>query len=237
MKKKILLSLLCGVMVLGITTGCGNKENNNGDNNSTNNPSVENNNNDSTTNSEITIDSVKNAKVTDASKFDYREVEGGIAITDYEGTDEVVVVPETIDGQTVVAIDEDAFVNNDTIKGLKIANTVHTIGDSACLNCKELKVFVSGSSVKTIERYAFGNTGLEVIELNDGLETLEMSSFGFSYLKEVEIPSSVINITSPFLVDEVRNNGSITIIGEVGSAAEKYVQEKGEEYHLVFQAK
>ena len=33
MKKKILLSLLCGVMVLGITTGCGNKENNNGDNN------------------------------------------------------------------------------------------------------------------------------------------------------------------------------------------------------------
>ena len=237
MKKKILLSLLCGVMVLGITTGCGNKENNNGDNNSTNNPTVENNNNDSTTNSEITIDSVKNAKVTDASKFDYREVEGGIAITDYVGTDEIVVIPEIIDGQTVVVIDEDAFVNNDTIKGLKIANTVHTIGDSACLNCKELKVFVSGSSVKTIERYAFGNTGLEFIELNDGLETLEMSSFGFSYFIVVEIPSSVTNITSPFLVDEVRNNGSITIIGEVGSAAEKYVQEKGEEYHLVFQAK
>ena len=49
MKKKILLSLLCGVIVLGISTGCGkNKEegtnsstNNNGDNSSTNNSNVE----------------------------------------------------------------------------------------------------------------------------------------------------------------------------------------------------
>ena len=117
MRKKILLSLLCGILVLGVATGCGNKENNSGDNNSTNNSTVENNN--STTTSEITIDSVKNAKVTDASKFDYREVEGGIAITDYEGTDEIVVIPETIDGQTVVSIDRNAFVNNDTMKGLK----------------------------------------------------------------------------------------------------------------------
>lgn len=237
MKKKILLSLLCGVMVLGVATGCGNKENNNGDNNSTNNPTVENNQNESTTTGEITINSVKNAKVTDESKFDYREVEGGIAITDYEGTDEIVVIPETIDGQTVVDIDRNAFANNDTMKGLRIANTVRSIGYGACGNCTELQVLISGTSLKSIEDYAFNNTKLEFVELNDGLETLEIGCFAMTHLKEIKIPSSVININLPLLVDEVNNNGTITVIGEVGSAAEKYVQEKGEEYHLVFQAK
>lgn len=123
------------------------------------------------------------------------------------------------------------------MKGLKIANTIETIGNSACLNCKALKVLVSGNSVKTIELYAFGNTGLESVELNDGLETLERANFGFSYLKQIEIPSSVIKMDSAFYVDEIRNNGSITIISEVGSAAEQYVKEKGQEYHLTFKAK
>ena len=235
MKKKILLSLLCGVMVLGITTGCGNKENNNGDNNSTNNPTVENNNNDSTSNSEITIDSVKNAKVTDASKFDYREVEGGIAITDYEGTDEVVVVPETIDGQIVVAIDRNAVVNNDTMKGLKIANTVHTIGDHAFANCTELQIFVSGNSLKSIMDFAFnGCRKLREVELNNGLETIEMLSFGLTNLTQIEIPASVTTINMPFTKNEEQQ---LTIIGELGSEAENYVSLDGENFNIKFQVK
>ena len=44
MKKKLLLSLLCGVMVLGITTGCGN---NNGDNQGENNSGTNQNNQES----------------------------------------------------------------------------------------------------------------------------------------------------------------------------------------------
>jgi len=54
---------------------------------------------------------VKNAPVTDASKFEYEEVEGGISITDYTGDDEIVVIPEIIDGQKVVEIGSSAFAN------------------------------------------------------------------------------------------------------------------------------
>ena len=235
MKKKILLSLLCGVMVLGVATGCGNKENNNRNNNSANNPTVENNNNNSTTTGEITINSVKNAKVTDESKFDYREVEGGIAITDYEGTDEIVVIPETIDGQTVVAIDRNAVVNNDTMKGLKIANTVHTIGDHGFANCTELQIFVSGNSLKSIMDFAFnGCRKLREVELNNGLETIEMLSFGLTNLTQIEIPASVTTINMPFTKNEEQQ---LTIIGELGSEAENYVSLDGENFNIKFQVK
>lgn len=37
MKKKVLLGLLCGVLVLGLSTGCGNKENNTNSENNNNN--------------------------------------------------------------------------------------------------------------------------------------------------------------------------------------------------------
>jgi len=234
--KKILFGLMCGILVLGLATGCGKNNNTTSNNNGTNNE-VNNNQNESTTNGNITIEKVKNAKETNSALFSYVDVEGGISITDYTGTDEIVVVPEVIDGKTVVSIGKNAFVNNNTMKGLKIANTIHTIGYGACINCSELQVFVSGTSLKTIEGSVFINTKLEFVELNDGLETLELSCFGWTNLKEIEIPSSVVNINLPLLVDEVNNNGSITVIGEVGSAAEQYVKEKGQEYHLTFQAK
>jgi len=236
MKKKLFLSLICGVLVLGVATGCG-RNNNSTSNNSGLNNGIDNTQNQQSTSSDITIESVKNAKETNFALFSYVDVDGGISITDYTGTDEIVVIPEVIDGKTVVSIGRNAFVNNDTIKGLKIANTVHTIEYGACLNCTELKVLVSGTSLKTINDYAFSSTKLEYVELNNGLETLEISCFGFTYLKQIEIPSSVVNINLPLLVDEVNNNGTITVIGEVGSAAERYVQEKGQEYHLTFQAK
>lgn len=41
MKKKLLLSLLCGVLVLGIATGCGDKENNSNNENNNNNTNQE----------------------------------------------------------------------------------------------------------------------------------------------------------------------------------------------------
>ena len=42
MKKKVFLSLLCGVMVLGLATGCGNKTSDNSNNDSSTNNNMQN---------------------------------------------------------------------------------------------------------------------------------------------------------------------------------------------------
>ena len=183
----------------------------------------------------ISINSVKKAKITEAALFEYEEVEGGISITGFNGSDEIISIPEKIAGKTVVSISKDAFSNNSTIRGLKIPDTMHTIDESAFMNCLELEVFVSGNSLKKIDSYTFNScTKLREVELNQGLESL-IQCFGFADISEIEIPSSVTEMFVPFSVPTA--DYYITIKGEAGSYVEQYVNENGAEYNLKFQAK
>lgn len=187
-------------------------------------------------NNEITLDYVQNAPETNSTLFEYIDVEGGVSITGFNGTDEVVVIPNQIDGKDVVSIGANAFANNSTMKALKLNDKVKTIEDSACLNCTELQMFISGSSLKTIGQYAFsGSKKLNVVKLNNGLEILEWGSFGLTNLTEIEIPSTVTTINYPFNVNN--DEHYITIIGETGSVAEQFVNNSEDEEHLIFQAK
>lgn len=236
--KRIIALFLMIVMILTLAA-CGkdtaDKPNNNvtpGGNSTTESSTDK----DDTSVTTLSIESVKKAKETDVSLFEYTDVDGGISITGFNGSDEIVVVPEAIESKDVVLIGENAFVNNNTMKGIKIPSKVHSISMRSFANCTALEVFVSGSEVKKIDMYAFnGCKKLHAIELNDGLETLGGLCFALTNLTEIEIPSSVTEINYPFTVND--DNHYITVIAEAGSSAEQYVNEKGEEYHLIFQAK
>ncbi|MEE1218384.1 MAG: leucine-rich repeat domain-containing protein [Ruminococcus sp.] len=234
--KRILSIFLVSVLAFTLVA-CGNNESNTSESSSSsNNSAVSNDKNSDNSNLDLSIDSVKNAKETDVTLFDFKEVDGGVAITDFNGDDEIVVVPSTIEGSDVVAIDKNTFINNDTMKAVKISDKVQTIGNSAFLNCVELETAVFGSGVKTVEMYAFnGCKKLCTVELNDGLELLDGLCFGLTNITELEIPASVKEINYPFTVNN--DDHYINIIGESGSVTEKYVEENGESYHLIFQAK
>ena len=184
----------------------------------------------------LSLNDVMKAKETKVSLFEYTEVDGGIAITGYTGSDEIVVLPEKIDSQNVVSINEFAFTNNETVKGVRISAKVEVIGMYAFSNCTELEVFVSGDSVKVLDKYSFNNCPkLHTVKLNDGLETLNDFCFGLTTLTELEIPSSVTEITMAFT--RIDTSQYTTIIAESGSAAEQYVKEYGSVSNLIFQAK
>ena len=238
---KRIIALVLMIVMLVTLVACGkDKDKPSNDGTNTGNDITSSTNNDNKNNDivdvSITIDSVKNTKETDASLFEYEDVEGGISITGFNGSNEIVVVPEAIDSKDVVLIGENAFVNNNTMKGIKIPSKVQSISMRSFANCTVLEVFVSGSEVKKIDMYAFnGCKKLHAIELNDGLVTLGGLCFALTNLSEIEIPSSVTEINYPFTVNDDKH--FITVIAESGSSAEQYVNEKGEEYHLIFQAK
>ena len=184
----------------------------------------------------LSVDAVQNAPETDADEFDYDVTDDGVEITNYNGDGGIVVVPEKIEGVDVVLIGEDAFANVDTVTAVKLPDTVREVGEKAFLNCTALEIFISGAGVKTLGPYAFNAcVSLKKAILNDGLELIDMVCFGGVLDAEVEIPASVTQIVSAFLGESAEK--PVTIIGEAGSYAEQYVNENGENCHLVFKAK
>ncbi len=71
-------------------------------------------------------------------------------ITKYNGGASVVVIPTTINGQTVKKIGEKAFYNNDNIVGLYIPNTITEIASNAFYDCDSLEEIAFPSSVSVI---------------------------------------------------------------------------------------
>lgn len=224
--KRLLICFLVLVMMLSVCA-CG-KDNSNKSSVGKSNKNI--------FSTDLSIESVKKAKETDASLFKYDDVEGGVSITGFKGSDEIVVIPETIGSKDVVEIGEYAFVNNDAIKGLKISSKVQSISEGSFANCTALEVFVSGPAVKKICKNGFlGCRKLNDVELNDGLETLDGGCFGLTKFTKIEIPSSVTEINYPFATDK---DHCITVIADAGSKAEQYVADaKSKGHNMIFQAK
>lgn len=148
------------------------------------------------------------------SDFLWESVAGGVAITEYTGDDTAVVVPETLDGKSVVEIRKGAFMQSN-VAGIKLPKTLTIVTDEAFFYCTTLVEVYLGentekigghafegcislsrihlnSTLKNIGECAFVNCpSLQRIELNDGLEAIERGAFCMSGLTEIVIPGSV----------------------------------------------
>lgn len=233
--KKILYAIFVFVLVITLCACGENVNENNTDvknnenvNDSTQTAEVSTNSstNETSSNEEkITFEALNSSKETKAEKFLYEEIEGKISITSYIGDDEIVVIPQKIENNDVAQIGKDAFSNNDTIKAVKLANTVEVVGNEAFINCYSLELFVSGNGLKKIGDYAFAAcNSLTNVYLNDGLVSLGLSCFYATKLKEIIVPSSVTNINYAFPESDKE---AFTIIAETGSPAETFALENG----------
>ena len=105
-----------------------------------------------------------------AEQFTYRDVPGGVEIQGFNGfeTEDEFVVPEKINGKSVLIIGKGAF---EKMKFKKVSLP---------------------KSILYIERLAFwGCENLESINLPDSLRTLGKSSFSFTKLKNIVIPRKI----------------------------------------------
>lgn len=180
---------------------------------------------------EVSIDALKAMGESDPANFEYMDTPdgSGIEITNYIGEETLVVVPETIDGKTVVSIGRDAFHLSESIKGVRLADTVTIINENAFMSCTNLEVFVCGTSLKSIEAHAFTSCKKLVdIELNEGIQKLR-KCFALTGITRIEIPASVEEMLIPF-------SKEVVIIGEPGSYVEEYVKEYGGDT-MTFEAK
>ena len=66
-------------------------------------------------------------------------VDNSVCITGFEGTDALLVIPETIEGVPVCGIGRKAFLGNRNLQHIILPGTIEWIGDWAFCNCAQLQ--------------------------------------------------------------------------------------------------
>lgn len=89
-----------------------------------------------------------------------------IEIAEYKGKSEKLVIPQAIDGHTVIGIGKNAFAGNDKLLSLTIPNTVTYIDDFAFLYCSEMTSVKLPDNLEKIGKgafsYCFSLTGINL---------------------------------------------------------------------------
>lgn len=234
---KSLFKLVALIIVTLLLFGCGNSvektpsSTQNGENNQEveNNQGVEIN----IPKGELTEKDVRNHKVAKESDFEYDNTAGGVRIWKYTGSDTIVVIPETINGEQVVEIGGLVFANDSNVRGVLIPSGVKRIAQ-LFTNNDDLEVVIS-ENVEEVGYNTFNNCrSLHTVILGDKLTEIGENAFsGCDKLEELYISPSVTQI------DEVASNtaffwcDSLTIVGEKGSFIESFCAER----NIPFRAK
>lgn len=102
---------------------------------------------------ESTTTEVKDA----AADFSYESTGSSITITGYVGTDNDVIVPDTIEGLTVARIGQYAFNDNTTITSVKLPDSITLIGECAFMDCENITSINIPQSLECVDSGAFAN--------------------------------------------------------------------------------
>jgi len=162
-----------------------------------------------------------NLSLEEAKKiYDFEmSADNNVTISKYTGSENEVIIPDKIDGNKVTSIGEKAFDNYDSLKSVKIPDSVVSIGywafyrcsglesvtipdsvteigDMAFYACESLANITIPTSVTEIKDWAFGScNGLTSIAIPDSVVSIGNSAFYCcSSLESVMIPDSVVSI-------------------------------------------
>ncbi len=155
--------------------------------------------------------------------FDINE-DGKAVIHEYDGSQETVLIPETLMGAEVAEIDDYAFFQNTVIKNVSFENAsfLKRIGDNAFYGCENLTKIELPESLTELSFGAFQNcTGLKEAVLKSGISKIPEQLFlNCVSLSKVVIPSSVTEISD----NAFSGCGNLVIYAHKGSTAYNYAE-------------
>lgn len=130
--------------------------------------------------------------------FSYQVVNNQIIITDYSGTVNDLIIPDTIDNKPVTVIGSAAFASCNSLVSVVIPEGVTLIDEIGFNSCINLRKIVFPSTLKTIQDFAFAHCNkLEEVIFPEGLNNIEYSAFlDCSSLEKITLPKSLTNLKS-----------------------------------------
>lgn len=127
-----------------------------------------------------------------SDEYEYAEDSSGegICLTDFKGSDEIVYIPDKVDGKTVLELSS-TFFGNTKVKEVYIPSTVKVIGYCAFYKTENLKKVHIPNSVEMIGYQAFCKSGLEQIIIPSGVKSIQSSAFEESKLVKITLPDDL----------------------------------------------
>jgi hypothetical protein len=173
------------------------------------------------------------------AQFTFATNNAALILTQYSGTDSVVIIPGMTNGWPVRAIGAGAFEDCTNLANVSIPNTVMDIGNSAFIGCSRLETLTIPPSVTNIDFQAFTECGLTNVIIPGSVRSIGTSAFlycfalanvtlsngvallgydmfyGCSNLATISIPASCTNIQDEAFAECY---GLTNIAVDVGSA-------------------
>lgn len=177
---------------------------------------------------EITVEALADYPAAQEGDFlyDISDSGNGIAIHTYTGSNEIVVIPDTIDGKVVEQIGNLTFANESTVRAVVIPETVTELKEVFANNvCVEV---IIARGVTHIKESAFLYCpNLHTVELSDQIVEIGVTAFCFcSSLKELHISSTLTEMTVDAQASAFTGCDNLTIYGEAGSFIETVCSEQ-----------
>lgn len=127
--------------------------------------------------------------------------DGTAAVTGYSGKEEVLKIPDTLDGHTVIALENKAIYKAE-ITELILPDSLEIVGNFAAMYCTKLQKVTFGKGIRNIGVSAFesqgdntkgeGNGVLNTIVWNGAPEIIREKAFMYAdKLKEIDLPEGV----------------------------------------------
>ena len=133
--------------------------------------------------------------------FGYNDTGNSAEILSYTGSSINITVPSEINGKTVTAIKNGAFLNKADITSVSIPSTVTSIGNKVFRNCSSLSAvtFLPGQAENDLslgERVFEGCTSLCGIQLPGRTKNMGSHVFFNSGITEIALPAGITSIPS-----------------------------------------
>ncbi|MBR2975190.1 MAG: leucine-rich repeat domain-containing protein, partial [Clostridia bacterium] len=149
----------------------------------------------------------------------------GNTVTEYNGTESQVFIPQTNNGVYVTTIAPNVFADNNNVSSVYVPSTVQVIGDYAFYNCEYLETINVESTIKSIGKFAFAGCKRLVSDLDlSGLTAVQQNTFAScKALTNVVFGDKLVTIGAYAFTDckalaQVNIPNSVQAIGEYAFA-------------------
>lgn len=103
----------------------------------------------------------------------------------YSGNDETLVIPETIDGYTVTAIDSEVFKDNQDIKNVTLPDTINYFGSEVFCGSSLVSINIPKSLIVIPEYSFYDCSELETVVFHEDIVLLDYMAFKKT---DIEVP-------------------------------------------------